>query len=554
MKAIIPVVLLLAVFFLLVFTSVITKSPICDEAGHHIAAGYSYVKTGDFRMNPSAPPLLRLIMGAPLLFLDLKIPVDHLSWLTINSSEFSRQFLYVYNKNADMIVFLSRLPMILVSMFLGLFIFIWAKELYGRAAGLLALFLYVFSPTILANAGLAMLDMGCALFIFLALFQFWRYLKDKSIYNAFLCAIAFGLAQSSKFTSLVLIPLFLILAAIDIIQEKKDRAVLIRRAVGHLALIFLAGFFVLWATYGFEFKPLLKNAPDIEEKVGYIEKISYAVPFIGGSHLAEAAVNFAKNVPIPLSAYAVSFLGVAKSVTVGDQSLFFMGNSLSNGSKIYYAVLYLIRTPLAVLLLLFFAVLSFKRRIKAGILTNAFLVLPIIFIFGSASFSKLQGGLRYILPMYPFLFVWISGLVTINIKKHAIVWKTSFYALCIWYALSSMAAYPHYLSYFNELVGGPDGFGYKVTSDADWGQDFKELKRYMDKNNITSVKLLCFGTADPAYYGIRYEGLDKKEYEKPTAGKYYAISVRYLPSVKWADKYAPLDKVAHTIFIYEFKK
>jgi 4-amino-4-deoxy-L-arabinose transferase-like glycosyltransferase len=554
MKAIMPVALLLAIFFLLVFTSVITKSPICDEAGHHIAAGYSYVKTGDFRMNPSAPPLLRLIMGAPLLFLDLKIPVDHPSWLTINSSEFSRQFLYVYNKNADMIVFLSRLPVIFVSILLGLFIFIWAKGLYGRAAGLLALFLYVFSPTILANAGLAMLDMGCALFIFLALFQFWRYLKDKSIYNALLCAITFGLAQSSKFTSLVLIPLFLILAAIDIIQEKKNMAASIRHVTGHLLFIFFAGFFVLWATYGFELKPLLKNAPDIEEKIEYIKKASYAVPLIGGERLAASAVNFAKNVPIPLSAYAVSFLGVAKSVTVGDQPLFFMGNSLSSGSKIYYAVLYLIRTPLAALLLLFFAILSFKRRIRTGILTNAFLILPIIFIFGSASFSRLQGGLRYIIPLYPFLFVWISGLATVDIKRHAFIWKASFYALCIWYALSSIAAYPNYLSYFNELVGGPDGFGYKITADADWGQDLKELKKYMTKNNIKSVKLLCFGTADPAYYGIQYEDLNKEEYEKPVAGKRYAISVRYLPSVKWADKYPPLDKVANTIFIYEFKE
>ncbi|MCX5666791.1 MAG: glycosyltransferase family 39 protein [Candidatus Omnitrophica bacterium] len=551
MKTILPVTVLLTMFFLLVVTSTITKSPICDEAGHHIAAGYSYVKTGDFRMNPSAPPLLRIIMGAPLLFLNLKIPMDNSSWVTINSTEFSRLFLFVYNKNADLIVFLSRLPMVLISTFLGILVFIWAKDLYGKKAGLFALLLYAFSPAILANAGLAMLDMGCALFIFMAAFQFWRYIKDKSVYNVLLCGIAFGLAQSAKFTSLVLYPLFLLLAAIDILQQKNNRLALTRRAIWHILLIFLTGIFVLWATYGFEFKPLLRNAPDIEEKVGYIKKIANSIPFLDGNRAANTAVYFAKNVPIPLSAYMVSFSGIAKSFTVGDQSLFFMGHALSSGSKIYYAVLYFIRTPLASLLLLFSAIFLFKRRSKIGTLGNLFLILPIILIFLAASFSKLQGGLRYILPMYPFLFVWMGGLVTAETKK--IASRVVFYLLCFWYILASIAVYPHYLAYFNELVGGPGGFGYKITSDGDWGQDFKELKRYMDKHDISSIRLLCFGTADPAYYGIQYENPGEEELEKPIAGKYYAISSRSLSGVKWADKYKPIDKVAYNISIYHVK-
>ena len=45
MKKYIPVVLLLAAFFILVFTSVSTKSPVCDASGHHIGTGYSFVRT-----------------------------------------------------------------------------------------------------------------------------------------------------------------------------------------------------------------------------------------------------------------------------------------------------------------------------------------------------------------------------------------------------------------------------------------------------------------------------------------------------------------------------
>lgn len=545
MKEKIAVILLLSLFFILVFTSVNTKSPICDEAGHHIAAGYSFLRTGDFRMNPSAPPLMRLLMGLPLLFLNLNIPTSNPSWVTINSTEFSRQFLFIGNKNADQIVLFARLPMIFVSVLLGFLVFLWAKKLYGSRGGFFALFLYVFSPLILANSGLAMLDMGCAFFVLLTMFQFSRYIKDNKLSNAALTGVYFGLALSAKHVSLSLFPVFLILAGVYIFQAKKyERRILTKEILMHLVLIWFIGFLILWGTYFFEYKPLLKNAPDIEEKIGYINKI-------GNKNLSTSILYFAKNVPVPLSTYMISFLGVAKSVTLGDQRLFFMGKEFLGGSRIYYIILFLIRSPLPFLLLLFLAITLFKKRVKIGILMNLFLLLPVAAIFTIASFSKLQGGIRYILPVFPFLFVWMGGLAA-NIagKKVAGTIRLVFYGLCTWYLLSAFFIYPHYLAYFNELVGGPNGFAYKITADADWGQDFKELKRYIDKKGVRKIKLYCFGTVEPSYYGINYEGLSDKEFLVPSQGIYYAISSRYLADVKWTENMKPVDKVGYSIFIY----
>jgi hypothetical protein len=98
-----------------------------------------------------------------------------------------------------------------------------------------------------------------------------------------------------------------------------------------------------------------------------------------------------------------------------------------------------------------------------------------------------------------------------------------------------------------------DGRAYKITVDADWGQDFKELSAYLKSKKIDSVKLSCFGAVDPAYYGIKYEELAKDEYEDPIPGKYYAISLRSIPTIKWAGRYVPVARVAHTIFIYHIK-
>jgi len=547
-----PVILLLTIFFILVITSVSTKSPVCDAAAHHIATAYSFVKTGDFRMNPCAPPLLRLLMGLPLLPLDLKLSIEHPSWQTINSSEFSYQFLFVDNRNdVERIVFLSRLPMILVSTLLGFAIFLWSKKLYGYKSGLFALFLYVFSPTILANAGLAMLDAGCTCFMFLAVFQLWRYLKQRNLLNLVLTGICFGLAQSTKISSIILYPLSAFFILFEAALDRKMERFWLVKAVGNILTIWLIGLFILWSTYFFEFKPLLQNAPDIEEKTDYIRRFSGAVPFVNNERLSDFLIHFAKSVAIPLSTYIVSLLGVLNSVVGGQQRLVFMGRELFGGSKIYYIVNFLIKTPLPIIFILILSVILYRRRTRQAALTNFFLMLPAVTIFGLASFSKLQGGLRYIMPIYPFLFVWLSDIVNFDIKR--IKLKMPLVILSIWYLISSVLAYPHYLAYFNELTGGPKGFGYKITTDMDWGQDFKVLKEYLDKKGVKKVKLYCFGTVDPSYYGIDYEEFKDEEFDNPIIGAYYAISSRFLRNVKWTNDLKPIDRVAHTIFIYHIE-
>lgn len=553
MKKILSVLLLIAIFIILAVTSVNTKSPICDEAGHHIAAGYSYIKTHDFRITPS-PPLIRLLIGLPLVLLNPRLPLDHISWKIADSSAFNYQFLFIYNHNTDQIVFFSRILMVALAAILGILIFAWSSKLYGYKAGVFSLFLYVFSPVILGNAGLAMLDLGCAAFIFAALFQLYRHLKKPTFVNLLFTGILFGLAQATKITALILYPIFLIYMTAYWLLNRKNGKVFFWRTMGKLIFMWAIGILILWGTYFFEFKPLLKNEPDVQEKIEYIKKFSASMPFVKDKQrTADDLVWLANNVPLPLTTYAISIMGFGRQIVLGDQGLFFMGQNLKSGSRIYYAILYLIRTPVPFIIFLILSIMLIGKARKGGFLTDFFLLIPAISIFLAASFSRLQGGIRYLLPIYPFLFVWVSRLATVKMGRFPVLMKAVFYGLCVWYFFSSMSAYPHYLAYYNELVGGPDGFAYKITADADWGQDFKELKRYVDNHKIKDIKLLCFGTVDPGYYGIQYENFSKEEYEKPVPGKYYAISTRSLQSVKWADSYKPVDRVAHNIFIYRIE-
>jgi predicted membrane-bound dolichyl-phosphate-mannose-protein mannosyltransferase len=80
------------------------ESQTWDE-GIHLAAGYSYLKTGDLRMNPEHPPLGKYLNAIPLLFLRLKLPLDHPSWASEDAVEFGREFLYHNTTDADTILF-----------------------------------------------------------------------------------------------------------------------------------------------------------------------------------------------------------------------------------------------------------------------------------------------------------------------------------------------------------------------------------------------------------------------------------------------------------------
>ncbi len=75
--------------------------------------------------------------------------------------------------------------------------------------------------------------------------------------------------------------------------------------------------------------------------------------------------------------------------------------------------------------------------------------------------------------------------------------------LGLWYVGASLSIYPHYLSYFNELAGGPTN-GHKVLLDSnlDWGQDLKALKQWLDGNKVRTIQILFFGAGYPKYYGI----------------------------------------------------
>ena len=70
-RVIVPI--LLAVAAALTITSLVGDSITFDETSH-LTSGYSYLKTGDFRLAPDHPPLAKVWCALPLLLIDNKWP------------------------------------------------------------------------------------------------------------------------------------------------------------------------------------------------------------------------------------------------------------------------------------------------------------------------------------------------------------------------------------------------------------------------------------------------------------------------------------------------
>ena len=539
-RVVVFIALILLAHFILILCCIKANSPTCDEIAHHVASGYSYLAAKDFRMNPANPPFIREISALPLLFLNLKAPFNSESWERGDSPVFGREFFYLVNNNADEITFWSRVPIAILSVILGLIVFLWSNRLYGHKGGILSLALYSFSPNIIANAGLATVDLGATLFIFASVFSFWMFSKRQSAVNLVLTGVLFGLALASKYTSVFLAPIFIFFAV-------QNNGFL--KAARIIFAVFVIGAVTLLSSYFFEFKPLIKNAPDLSEKIEYIKKFVEKTHFEKTGLTKEAAIWAAQNVPIPFSAYLIGLAGVIHQNSVGGYHTFLLGKVSDAGFWNYFIVAFLVKSTLPVLLLFVGAIVLLfmpNRNRKTEIL---FLAVPIAVLFSILLPNKAQVGIRHLLPVYPFIFVLIGSLAAITVKS---VIKYGIFVIAIsWQFMSLMTAFPYPIAYFNEMAGGPDN-GYKILRDSnlDWGQGLKALGAYIEKNRIEKIKLYYFGTADPSYYKIPFQGMAGADFTEPGKG-IYAISAQYLGSVPWAEQSVPIAKVAHSIFIYE---
>jgi len=575
---ILAVVFLSFVFIVAIF-SVKGDSLTMDEVAH-LPSGYSYLTQKDMRLNPEHPPLIKDLAGLPLLFIkNINFPADIKAWKEdVNGQwNFGFNFLYQSNNQADKMIFAGRIPMILVLILLGFFLFKWSRELFGNKAAILTLFLFSFSPTLLAHGRLVTTDIGAATGILIATYYFIKALKNPIAKNIIISGIAFGLAELCKFSAILLLPLFFILALVYWLIKSTTW----QKSLKVLILVVLVGYILVWPVYQYHVwnYPPEKQRYDTEtilNELGVFNK-----PVIG---IPAKIVLWASDKPVlrPYSYYAFGLLMATNRATSGNTT-YFLGEVYNMGWRYYFPVVYILKEPLAfhiltLLSIIYAAWLAWKsksRKVSDWIKSHfsEFAMILFLGIYWLTSLvSILNIGVRHLIPVFPFTILLVSALTVNWLKAPFLKLKYALLAILIlWQAVSVISVYPHFLSYFNEIIGGPkNGYLYVVDSNLDWGQDLKRLTTWVNENKIEKIYVNYFGGGDPSYYlkekYMPWWGTNpSSDFPK---GNYLAVSASFLQGGRgvpikgfsqpsghylWLNSYQPITVIGNSIFIYYIK-
>lgn len=472
-----------------------------DELAH-ITAGYVYDKFNDFRMHSENGNLPQRVHGLAPLLLGAQFPMDEARWRNSEYWQIGWDFLYTAGNDTDRIMLWARSLNALFGVGLGLLIFLAARRAYGDAGGLLALGFYAFCPNFLAHSALATSDLAAAFCLTLASVAFWWHLGRRDWISGALAGFGSGLALVAKFNGVLLAPIYALLVAADVLLRVDGRRT--RRLLADIALCLgqvLAGALVIWAFFGFRYEIASPTAPPLD-------KLAWDWPQM------LARIGWKAHLVLFLTDHQLLPYGWIYGLTnvlagAAARPAFLAGQLSIHGWREFFPVLVLTKTPLphlcAILLAAITGLWRWHRLAPAERRTRAMfwapLALPAAVVFGTAVFSHLNIGHRHILAAYPALFVATGALAA-----GGWLWRIAAAVLLLGQSVESVRIRPHYLAYFNQVVGGPSqGYRLVVDSSLDWGQALPALRDWLAANRRPGepVYLSYFGNAWPPHYGVR---------------------------------------------------
>lgn len=510
------VALLLALFFVQGFLSLQQKSPTYDE--------YAYFGVGEYELKthrfdvPTAgthPPLAFYLSSLP----SLHRPLDMEAWsysqelreelgpeLPLFHDYERSERLFLRNEQPGSDLDRGRMVVLSLGFALGALIFLWSRRLFGPVGGVASLVLFAFDPNLLAHARLITPDFTLTLMYFGAFFAASAGSGTRQI----VCAGVFtGLALLSKHAALAMLPVL----ALPYLLDSGEPQALARRIRPLLKVVAIAALvFVL----GYQLQP------------GYfVDSVRYQLDHASEGH-----------------------------------GSYLWGQHSTTGWWYYYLFAMAIKTPLPLLILVGGSVVGGALRAVPRRELAALVLPPLALI---TLFSTIPGpniGLRYVLPVYPFLIVLAGGAAALAWRKNGT--RVVLALLLAFQVIGTVRAYPNYLPYFNELVGGPSrGYEFLVDSNLDWGQDLKQLAAYVDEHELGKIHLAYFGSVDPDLYGIDHEPmsleiLDRALTEEGWHGT-LAVSATLLAGAYVDDDAyerlrarTPDAVIGHSIHIYRF--
>ena len=485
-------------FFAIHLALISRANTITWDEPDHIYSGYMSWH-GDFGLNPEHPPLVKFVATVPLLSMQLNVPEMQDRPYRLQAVLGGRDF--IFHNDADKIVFRAQMAASIFTLLLLVIAFLAAQEMFGTTAGFLVLGLLLFDPTLLAHGALVTTDAAQSCFLLASIYAFYRYVQLPSAGRLAITALAVGLALASKHSAVLVFPMLLILAGIEIFRRESansgSQLSVGKRAARYATALVIIGLMstaILWAAYGFRYAARgngLQLNPPMEAQLAKVPSPTQA----------KVLHEFARFHLLPES-YIYGFAHVLFSAD--DFNSYLFGKSYPHAVWFYFPVAMLVKSSLTFLILLAISVwviASGRLQKRREVL---FLLIPPLIYLAVSMKGGMNIGIRHILPVYIFLAILIAGAASMLIRNSR-RWWYAVVLLLIFQAISVTRAFPNCMGYANEAFGGPkNAWRYVSDSSADWAQQLHAVKLYTDEHQIHNCWFVYFGTGviDYDYYNI----------------------------------------------------
>ncbi len=463
---------LLTMHTLLLAYSAYVHSPTLNEPGH-LVAGLSHWRFGRFELYRVNPPLVKMVAALPVMAVGYEE-----DWSSFYEGPGARpemamgeDFVAANGERSFFLFMIARWACIPFSWIGAITCYLWARDLYGRPAGLLAAALWCFEPNILAHASLMTPDIGGTALGVAACYTFWCWLKTPTWPQAALTGVVLGLAELCKTTLILFYPLWPLMWIVYRVAESRKSRVKrqepatnqsvipessgtqsptpqsafgnqnsfwLREAV-MLALRMLIGIYVLNLGYAFE------------GSFTQLKEFHFVSELFTGVDTQSSPTDHGPRTTYPTNRFSNTFLGhlpvpLPKNYLLGidlqqkdfehyGRPSYLRGEWRDTGWWYYYLYASLIKVPLGLWALSLLALvmpwvkechcedhaasLAAAKGVSCSIPQSEIRILhwkdtfilltPAIVIFTVASMKcGFSEHFRYVLPCFPFVFIWIA--------------------------------------------------------------------------------------------------------------------------------------------------
>ncbi len=467
----------------------LTFSIVSDETVY-IPAGVRMLLRGDMVINNEHPPLNKILSG--VFVLPLKPNID----TAINEAPDNNQwkmgtiFFHESGNPTKLIVFLGRLPTVILTLTMLYSVFRWMTCRWHIWAGVGSLAALALNPNIIAHGALTTNDIHLVVavwFLFIATYNLAQ--EPQKLTRYVWWGSACGLVLLAKFSGFFFVALSMVSLFVFLVVKKEKILPFVLR----FFLSLFVCLFLVWLSYVLIEHRALLGKRTVDASLFQVRMVQISNPVI-------------KTLVVPFLRYAEGY-NVVYHHNIGGHRSYLNGEFSDFGFRQFFVYAIYYKTPTALLVLLAGGLFLAIRKRQGVILLMSFFAVLYVFC---ASLGRIHIGIRHILPFYLLTAPAIGYLAWKMIATRKIMVYSLLALFSIWLIVDLACNSPNRISYFSQLSGGwKNGYKYLSDSNTDWGQEAYLLAEYAKEHPDSRLIIGYIVGADSLYRSVAHVKLSE---------------------------------------------